>query len=192
MSPGSSTESYPAFGRIELRENPGKNLNQIICSDRDSNPDHLVSRPDALTVTPQRLKYVSNKIDKYKINRREYEEENHVLCRSDINSYSSRLYQRRRCAGILSRRSSFNMPVNLHFNTTDLGRDRTRNLKHRRCGLALKCCRNNSPLKWTHSRTGEREFDYAQCSKHTKPGYSSTSPYAVHFNCLYLTFLAFR
>ncbi|KAJ4436831.1 hypothetical protein ANN_16963 [Periplaneta americana] len=29
MSPGSSTESYPAFARIGLRENPGKNLNQI-------------------------------------------------------------------------------------------------------------------------------------------------------------------
>ncbi|KAJ4446005.1 hypothetical protein ANN_12691 [Periplaneta americana] len=28
MSPGSSTESYPAFARIGLRENPGKNLNQ--------------------------------------------------------------------------------------------------------------------------------------------------------------------
>ncbi|KAJ4446452.1 hypothetical protein ANN_13148 [Periplaneta americana] len=53
MSPGSSTESYPAFARIGLRENPGKNLNQVTCPDRDSNPDHLVSRPDALTVTPQ-------------------------------------------------------------------------------------------------------------------------------------------
>ncbi|KAJ4439118.1 hypothetical protein ANN_15075 [Periplaneta americana] len=29
MSPGSSTESYPAFAHIGLRENPGKNLNQI-------------------------------------------------------------------------------------------------------------------------------------------------------------------
>ncbi|KAJ4426731.1 hypothetical protein ANN_26530 [Periplaneta americana] len=28
MSPGSSTESYPAFEHIGLRENPGKNLNQ--------------------------------------------------------------------------------------------------------------------------------------------------------------------
>ncbi|KAJ4436978.1 hypothetical protein ANN_17110 [Periplaneta americana] len=28
MSPGSSTESYPAFARIGLRETPGKNLNQ--------------------------------------------------------------------------------------------------------------------------------------------------------------------
>ncbi|KAJ4446499.1 hypothetical protein ANN_13195 [Periplaneta americana] len=28
MSPGSSTESYPAFARIGLRENSGKNLNQ--------------------------------------------------------------------------------------------------------------------------------------------------------------------
>ncbi|KAJ4427614.1 hypothetical protein ANN_25262 [Periplaneta americana] len=53
MSPGSSTESYPAFARTWLRENPGKNLNQATSPDRDSNPDHLVSRPDALTVTPQ-------------------------------------------------------------------------------------------------------------------------------------------
>ncbi|KAJ4442536.1 hypothetical protein ANN_04123 [Periplaneta americana] len=53
MSPGSSTESYPAFSRIGLRENPGKNLNHVTCPDRDSNPGHLVSRPDALAVTPQ-------------------------------------------------------------------------------------------------------------------------------------------
>ncbi|KAJ4435941.1 hypothetical protein ANN_18563 [Periplaneta americana] len=46
MSPESSTESHPAFARIELRENPGKNLNQVTCPDRDSNPGHLVSRPD--------------------------------------------------------------------------------------------------------------------------------------------------
>ncbi|KAJ4425453.1 hypothetical protein ANN_28069 [Periplaneta americana] len=53
MSPGSSTESYPAFARIGLRENPGKNLNQLTCPDQYSNPGHLVSQPDALTVTPQ-------------------------------------------------------------------------------------------------------------------------------------------
>ncbi|KAJ4430838.1 hypothetical protein ANN_19429 [Periplaneta americana] len=53
MSPVSSTESYPAFARIGLRENPGKNLNQVTCPDRDSNPGHLVSRPHALTVAPQ-------------------------------------------------------------------------------------------------------------------------------------------
>ncbi|KAJ4446606.1 hypothetical protein ANN_13303 [Periplaneta americana] len=29
MSPGSSTESYPAFAHIGLREKPGKNLNQV-------------------------------------------------------------------------------------------------------------------------------------------------------------------
>ncbi|KAJ4433499.1 hypothetical protein ANN_15803 [Periplaneta americana] len=32
MSPGSSTESYSAFAHIELRENPGKNLNQELSS----------------------------------------------------------------------------------------------------------------------------------------------------------------
>ncbi|KAJ4450628.1 hypothetical protein ANN_02056 [Periplaneta americana] len=53
MSPGSNTESYPAFAHIGLRENPGKNLNQATCPDRESNPGHLVSRLDALTVTPQ-------------------------------------------------------------------------------------------------------------------------------------------
>ncbi|KAJ4449272.1 hypothetical protein ANN_00670 [Periplaneta americana] len=61
MSPESSTESYPAFARIGLREKTGKNLNQVTCPDRDSNPGHLVSRPDALTVTPQvwRLFYMA-------------------------------------------------------------------------------------------------------------------------------------
>ncbi|KAJ4430134.1 hypothetical protein ANN_22344 [Periplaneta americana] len=49
MSPGSSTESYPAFAHIRLRENTGKNLNQVACPDRESNTGHLVSRSDALT-----------------------------------------------------------------------------------------------------------------------------------------------
>ncbi|KAJ4447321.1 hypothetical protein ANN_09325 [Periplaneta americana] len=53
MSTRSSTESYPAFAHIGLRENPGKNLNQVTCPDRESNPGHLVSAPYALTVTPQ-------------------------------------------------------------------------------------------------------------------------------------------
>ncbi|KAJ4437582.1 hypothetical protein ANN_17727 [Periplaneta americana] len=53
MSPGSNTESYPAFARIGLKENPGKNLNQVTCPEWDSNLGHLVSWPDALTVTPQ-------------------------------------------------------------------------------------------------------------------------------------------
>ncbi|KAJ4439034.1 hypothetical protein ANN_14990 [Periplaneta americana] len=50
-SPESNTECYPAFAHIGLRENPGKNLKQVTCPDRESNPGHLVSRPDALTVT---------------------------------------------------------------------------------------------------------------------------------------------
>ncbi|KAJ4446045.1 hypothetical protein ANN_12731 [Periplaneta americana] len=49
ISPGSSTESYPAFAHIGLRGKPRKNLNQVTCSDQESNPGHLVSRPDALT-----------------------------------------------------------------------------------------------------------------------------------------------
>ncbi|KAJ4448157.1 hypothetical protein ANN_10170 [Periplaneta americana] len=53
MSSGSSTDSYPAFAHVGLRKNPGKNLNQITCPDRKSNPGHLVSQPDALNVTPQ-------------------------------------------------------------------------------------------------------------------------------------------
>ncbi|KAJ4431146.1 hypothetical protein ANN_19741 [Periplaneta americana] len=44
------SESYPAFAHIGLRENPGRNLNQVTCPDRESNPGHLVSRLDALTV----------------------------------------------------------------------------------------------------------------------------------------------
>ncbi|KAJ4434710.1 hypothetical protein ANN_23278 [Periplaneta americana] len=53
MSPGSKTESYPAFAHFGLRENSGKNLNQVTFPDRESNPGHLLSRLDALTVTPQ-------------------------------------------------------------------------------------------------------------------------------------------
>ncbi|KAJ4434428.1 hypothetical protein ANN_22990 [Periplaneta americana] len=41
MSPVSSIDSYPAFAHIELRENLGKNLNQVTCPDRNSNPGHL-------------------------------------------------------------------------------------------------------------------------------------------------------
>ncbi|KAJ4435031.1 hypothetical protein ANN_23604 [Periplaneta americana] len=62
MSPGSSTDSYSAFSNIALR----KNLNQITCSDRDSNPGHLVSRPDALTVTPQNVAAYEEKL--YRVN----------------------------------------------------------------------------------------------------------------------------
>ncbi|KAJ4435452.1 hypothetical protein ANN_18067 [Periplaneta americana] len=53
MNPGSNTESYPAFAHIGLRENPGKNLNQVTYPDRESNPGNLVSRLDSLTVIPQ-------------------------------------------------------------------------------------------------------------------------------------------
>ncbi|KAJ4427394.1 hypothetical protein ANN_25015 [Periplaneta americana] len=53
MIPRSSTESYPAFAHIGLRENPGKNLNHVTFSNKESNPGHLVSRPDTLAVTPQ-------------------------------------------------------------------------------------------------------------------------------------------
>ncbi|KAJ4440895.1 hypothetical protein ANN_10742 [Periplaneta americana] len=37
MSSGSSTDSYPAFAHVGLRENPGKNLYQVTCPDRESN-----------------------------------------------------------------------------------------------------------------------------------------------------------
>ncbi|KAJ4427957.1 hypothetical protein ANN_23970 [Periplaneta americana] len=67
MNPGSSTECYPAFARIELRKNPGKNLNQVTCPDRDSNPGHLVSRPDALTVTPQVAQLVEQLATDWKV-----------------------------------------------------------------------------------------------------------------------------
>ncbi|KAJ4438807.1 hypothetical protein ANN_14759 [Periplaneta americana] len=41
----------PRIPKVEGK--PRKNLNQVTCPDRDSNSGHLVSRPDALTVTPQ-------------------------------------------------------------------------------------------------------------------------------------------
>ncbi|KAJ4439417.1 hypothetical protein ANN_07541 [Periplaneta americana] len=53
MSPVSITESYPAFARIGLRKNHGRNLNQVTSPDRDSNPGHLVLPSDSLTVAQQ-------------------------------------------------------------------------------------------------------------------------------------------
>ncbi|KAJ4436321.1 hypothetical protein ANN_18952 [Periplaneta americana] len=50
----------PSICSYWLRENPGKNLNQVICPDRESNPSHLVSRPDVLTVTPQFTNIIRN------------------------------------------------------------------------------------------------------------------------------------
>ncbi|KAJ4449595.1 hypothetical protein ANN_00998 [Periplaneta americana] len=43
----------PSICSYWVEGKPRKNLNQVTCPDRDSNPGHLVSRPDALTVTPQ-------------------------------------------------------------------------------------------------------------------------------------------
>ncbi|KAJ4438426.1 hypothetical protein ANN_14371 [Periplaneta americana] len=45
MSPGSSTESYPAFARIGLRENPGKNLNQLEFSSPDEHTSQIIQLP---------------------------------------------------------------------------------------------------------------------------------------------------
>ncbi|KAJ4446640.1 hypothetical protein ANN_13337 [Periplaneta americana] len=82
MSPGSSTESYPAFAHLGLRENPGKNLNQVTRPDRESNPGHLVSRPDALTVTPQSKKTRLNLIFAGK----EYTIEKNDILKTDVGA----------------------------------------------------------------------------------------------------------
>ncbi|KAJ4448011.1 hypothetical protein ANN_10021 [Periplaneta americana] len=46
----------PSICSYWVEGKPRKNLNQVTCPDRDSNPGHLVSQPDALTVTPQFLR----------------------------------------------------------------------------------------------------------------------------------------
>ncbi|KAJ4427497.1 hypothetical protein ANN_25145 [Periplaneta americana] len=50
---GSKTNAQLSLRATMCSENPGKNLNQVTCPDQDSNPGHLVSWPDSLTVTPQ-------------------------------------------------------------------------------------------------------------------------------------------
>ncbi|KAJ4434941.1 hypothetical protein ANN_23513 [Periplaneta americana] len=79
MSPGSSTESYPAFARIGLRENPGKNLNQsidkrnekkggILCDEKVAMSDHkyerLIRAPKSKTLIPfaKRLQRVQTQL----------------------------------------------------------------------------------------------------------------------------------
>ncbi|KAJ4444274.1 hypothetical protein ANN_06066 [Periplaneta americana] len=43
----------PSICSYWVEKKPQKNLNQITCPDRESNPCHLVLRPDSLTITPQ-------------------------------------------------------------------------------------------------------------------------------------------
>ncbi|KAJ4447261.1 hypothetical protein ANN_09265 [Periplaneta americana] len=49
----SAHRKLPSICSYWVEGKPRKNLNQVTSPDRDSNPGHLVSRPDALTVTPQ-------------------------------------------------------------------------------------------------------------------------------------------
>ncbi|KAJ4443247.1 hypothetical protein ANN_04915 [Periplaneta americana] len=100
-SPGSSTESYPAFARIGLRENPGKNLNQVTCPDQDSNPGHLVSRPDALTVTAQVLYVFDCFVTTLRNNRKSKNgvstatlANGGVLCGDEIRDFNTTNYRR--------------------------------------------------------------------------------------------------
>ncbi|KAJ4433217.1 hypothetical protein ANN_15475 [Periplaneta americana] len=58
MSPGESGVQHrklPSICSYWVEGKPRKNLNQVTCPDRESNPGHLVSQPDALTVTPQSI-----------------------------------------------------------------------------------------------------------------------------------------
>ncbi|KAJ4448735.1 hypothetical protein ANN_00126, partial [Periplaneta americana] len=43
----------PSISSYWVEGKPRKKLKQLTCPDRDSNPGHLFSWPDALTVTPQ-------------------------------------------------------------------------------------------------------------------------------------------
>ncbi|KAJ4436887.1 hypothetical protein ANN_17019 [Periplaneta americana] len=75
MSPGSSTESYPAFAQLGLRENPGKNLNQSHDTsfpeedDRASHrklgsnyPTHLAENPRKVILSEQRATGVAQSV----------------------------------------------------------------------------------------------------------------------------------
>ncbi|KAJ4432191.1 hypothetical protein ANN_20807 [Periplaneta americana] len=67
-----NTDEHRAFAHNYWVEGkPRKNLNQVTCSDRESNPGHLISRPDALAVNPQvwtphnlRLAFVLDNMDR--------------------------------------------------------------------------------------------------------------------------------
>ncbi|KAJ4435672.1 hypothetical protein ANN_18288 [Periplaneta americana] len=60
MSPGSSTESYPAFARIRLWEIPGKNLNQVVRPPQRSARKHAIAlRLSEATVRSRALRLLS-------------------------------------------------------------------------------------------------------------------------------------
>ncbi|KAJ4439964.1 hypothetical protein ANN_08095 [Periplaneta americana] len=68
MSPESSTESYPAFAHIGLRENPGKNLNQLKSSIITS--EELAETYDKLNITCTKTKLCGHEEDEvYELSR---------------------------------------------------------------------------------------------------------------------------
>ncbi|KAJ4450031.1 hypothetical protein ANN_01438 [Periplaneta americana] len=91
MSPESSTESYSAFAHLGLRENPGKNLNQVTCPDRESNPGLLVSQPDALTVTPQSISGLDHSVAA--VTRHLKAQELVIYCKKLIFSYHIAVFE---------------------------------------------------------------------------------------------------
>ncbi|KAJ4451632.1 hypothetical protein ANN_03101 [Periplaneta americana] len=64
MSPGSNTVSYPAFAHIGLRENPGKNLNQL--QSGNQLPDERKATDAAEEVVLEKKKKKKNKKKKKK------------------------------------------------------------------------------------------------------------------------------
>ncbi|KAJ4440257.1 hypothetical protein ANN_08396 [Periplaneta americana] len=79
MSPGSSTDSYPAFAYNGLRGKP-----RVTYPDRDSNPGHLISRPDALAITPQVWNQVFEAVHVLYLPHLEFANVAYVSCRDII------------------------------------------------------------------------------------------------------------
>ncbi|KAJ4435739.1 hypothetical protein ANN_18356 [Periplaneta americana] len=71
MSPGSSTNSYPAFDHIGLRENPGKNLIQMPPLQQKSRVLHVVTDNKQRTTQKARHIFFNSKANRVLVGRPE-------------------------------------------------------------------------------------------------------------------------
>ncbi|KAJ4440418.1 hypothetical protein ANN_08559 [Periplaneta americana] len=87
MSPGSSTESYPAFGHIGLKENPRKNSTKLITKEGlllvDIMPHGTTINSDAYVATLKKLQVRLSRV------RRHREKQDVLLLHDNAQPYVS-------------------------------------------------------------------------------------------------------
>ncbi|KAJ4441315.1 hypothetical protein ANN_11169 [Periplaneta americana] len=159
MSPGSNTESYPAFAHIGLRENPGKNLNQsesIVISSSGKTNKKLMQKHARFSTSkdaiwhvrllvydvqlPQKKATMVTSQSKGQFSSQYYHCHVHQSLRNNILCKKMEQFRSDGCTSVTGVPQFCPTGVLLHASkSTDMSRDRIRNLGHRRSVLYRLC-----------------------------------------------------